>query len=568
MQENIDLLSGEAIGKPKKPSRLKLLAIRTLRNTPPCCIYLFTILCIFFIFYIFWPSDRPHISEETHSEFVSNFERGRYEYLTFITHEDQFAAVAWICHMNTIDPFVVTKTRFVMFGDFGLPLENTQVTKLSLVHSRSDLPRLKSNILDSLLLHSIHFTLFDVWTFWKTSTVLDIKEKYGKLLSEKQIFGFPDDVWRLTIFHPNFPTTLTTLTATGYPSLEEDATVETYSNLQDLKASDNYFVNHEGQCQKPASGAVVKPPSDEISIDESVKMDSKPAMTICLLTMDRLRALKRLCEAIKVAEYDNQRVDVIFSVDVRNHDPPHQGVKEFIEGYQWPHGEKKINIHTKNQGLFWQWINTCDAVKSEEDYVIVLEDDMDVVPGYFKYIMKIKDTYFKKCDKIAGVSLQRLTWRPSKHDQAFVCENGHNPFASLLVGTWGHLINPVFWLDFQAWVRDKRDNEPSYYPRVPGLVMDDWYGAFISQGTQWNMWSMWHIKYCDEFKWYSIYPNLAEKRTLGTTWTEKGLHEGGGILKRNNELAKPDTEGMENFGFPLKYFDWAGNEVTGMTCKA
>ena len=28
--------------------------------------------------------------------------------------------------------------------------------------------------------------------------------------------------------------------------------------------------------------------------------------------------------------------------------------------------------------------------------------------------------------------------------------------------------------------------------------------------------------------------------------------EGGGVLKRNNELAESDTDGMDKFGFPLR----------------
>merc|ERR1712176_430293 len=101
---------------------------------------------------------------------------------------------------------------------------------------------------------------------------------------------------------------------------------------------------------------------------------------------------------------------------------------------------------------------------------------MDVMPGYFKWLMEVKKTYFDKCDKISGASLQKLRWKPKRHTQDFSVNNGNNPFASLLIGTWGHMPHPKFWLEFTQWVRDKRTKEPHFLPRVPGLIMDDWYG--------------------------------------------------------------------------------------------
>lgn len=305
-------------------------------------------------------------------------------------------------------------------------------------------------------------------------------------------------------------------------------------------------------------------PHGKIISQPDENKDRGASLTICILAMNRIRAVKRVIRSLLAADYGNHRVDIHFSIDTRFPHHPDKMVVNHINNLTWPFGEKRITIHEKRQGLLKQWLNACNEINDEGDLTLILEDDLQVMPQFFHWIKRVAETYFH-CSNVAGASLQLLEWNPGKKEKTFEVKSDFHPIASPLIGTWGFLPNPHNWIPFRDWVFKIRIMNETYLPRVPGIVMDDWFDTYIKQNKQKSMWSMWHNKYSDMNDLYSIYANLAGRKSFATAWTEPGLHYEGRIVSPILELAENHTNGLQSFG-PLTFYDWNGEQKDDLHC--
>ena len=137
-------------------------------------------------------------------------------------------------------------------------------------------------------------------------------------------------------------------------------------------------------------------------------------------------------------------------------------------------------IFEKNHGLRQAWYGAWYP-KPDDEYCIIIEDDLEVSPFWYTWLKKAWLNYGNRTD-VAGIALQRqflMFKKPERSDMEII--NNHEPFLYKLVGTWAFSPHPKNWRLFLDWVNSIEDFY-EYDPYVPGLVTSDWLHMHKSMG--------------------------------------------------------------------------------------
>ena len=102
---------------------------------------------------------------------------------------------------------------------------------------------------------------------------------------------------------------------------------------------------------------------------------------LVVIGYNRIPGMLRLLESIEHAEYGNDQVTLIVSLDNCGDSGPEEAAKSF----RWTHGEKIVRTFPERQGLR-NHILSCGDFLKEYDAIAVLEDDLLVSPAYYQYM--------------------------------------------------------------------------------------------------------------------------------------------------------------------------------------
>lgn len=325
-------------------------------------------------------------------------------------------------------------------------------------------------------------------------------------------------------------------------------------------------------------------PSTTVSISKSIH----PARTsipfqIVVLTRDRKESLQRLLDSLRNAQYDGDRADLRIWVDraslgwnaisaVKNVLRRNVGVDREVvlaaSNFEWPHGEKTVNVWDRHVGIWGQWLDTWrPSGNDDNESSVILEDDLEVSPMYYRWLQGAKAAYGKRAD-IFGYTLQRGTLRANQTGfgrRGLRVKGSEKCYLYLLLGSWGYAPEAKRWAEFREWYHEK-SCEFGYHPYVEGLIPTKWYKK---QERKRSMWTMWHIKFADMRNLYTVYANLEGSRTLASNWREPGLHF---KLRTTSKKASPDfellrasdsDEGSGKFDFPSepRVLGWNGTYI-------
>lgn len=251
---------------------------------------------------------------------------------------------------------------------------------------------------------------------------------------------------------------------------------------------------------------------------------------IKVLTMDRLKSLKRLMDSLKAAYYDGDTVDIDFFVDY----PPYKDesklkaklnarklIIDHLENWEWPYGRKRIHVRVKNGGLIGQWLESWWP-NSNTEAALVLEDDLSVSKFYYRWLKKAVSKYLWDSSNfdphVFGISLQRQYLVPMKSSHNKVDVSGTCPYKYQLIGSWGQVFFPQAWRSFREWFESR---PAGFHPLVDGMVTSDWY-SHLWQTTK--PWTMHIIRWAAEYQMQNIYTNFEGKNSLCANYREPGLH--------------------------------------------
>ena len=193
------------------------------------------------------------------------------------------------------------------------------------------------------------------------------------------------------------------------------------------------------------------------------KIGNKSKNAIVAVGYNRLHSMKRLLSSLAEASYSEDGIPLIISIDASGDEELYSYVKSF----EWPHGEKILNIESKRLGLVSHIFQCCSLTKFYKS-VTILEDDLYVSPFYYDYIVAAVDTYGDN-DVVAGISL----YSPQSYgygQMPFIpLRDGSDTFLYQDVSTWGECFTEKMWNRFQKWYTENK--ERNYLDvQMPSLI--------------------------------------------------------------------------------------------------
>ena len=144
------------------------------------------------------------------------------------------------------------------------------------------------------------------------------------------------------------------------------------------------------------------------------KNTDRERAAILIVAYKEPRRFQRLLDSVSGACYDEDRVDLIISIDKSDR----MDVVRLAEAFVWEHGDKIIRTFPERQGLR-RHILSCGDYLDEYDALFILEDDLIVSPQFYRYGRECIKKYCNE-DRVAGISLYSPQWN----------QNANLPFAA------------------------------------------------------------------------------------------------------------------------------------------
>ena len=308
---------------------------------------------------------------------------------------------------------------------------------------------------------------------------------------------------------------------------------------------------------------------------------------IMVITFDRAKSMKKCLDSIMKLDTMGDKVSVEVWLDRDKKrglisKEAEEYAEDFVKQFRKLGSNVKACIHKQQRNAYitGQWVDTWRPKAGTRELGLILEDDVSVAPMAYRWLKNVHRHYGNQTDTpVAGYTLQMESInffggkkRPMKGPKDQMV------FLYPIIGTWGYAPHPESWRDFQDWyaqVRpDRSTKTDKIKPYVPGIIPTSWYKNFEKKGTQESMWEMWHIKYAEVKKVFTVYSNLNyyTKRNdvlLSNNRMEKGLHYSGGKTnEQSHKLLKSWEGSFEKLPkiSDIAHFNYNGSVCTKSCC--
>jgi hypothetical protein len=234
-----------------------------------------------------------------------------------------------------------------------------------------------------------------------------------------------------------------------------------------------------------------------------------PSPAIVIPAFRRAGPLKALLDLLAQAWYPaGQAVPLHISLEA-GHDPL---VATLAEEFPWPYGPKRVVRQAERLGLRAHILH-CGDLTREYGHVLILEDDLLVAPGFYRYAQATLAASAAD-PRIAGVALYRYALS-EQHRLPFVPSSSPaDDHYIQLPCSWGQAFSAAQWQAFTVW-REGQD-EAAIDALVPPYVRA--WGA-----QSWKRVCTAYLRAQDR---YFLYPNAA----LATHPGHAGTHSDAGSV--------------------------------------
>ncbi len=232
---------------------------------------------------------------------------------------------------------------------------------------------------------------------------------------------------------------------------------------------------------------------------------------ICVIAVgyNRPDAMKRLLDSIADAEFGNDCVDLLISIDKGQRQDE---IKKIAESFIWQNGKKNIRAFSERQGLR-QHIVKCGDVSFEYKAVVILEDDITVSKGFYSYVKQSVDFYGDD-SKIGGISLYKHFVNVNSGHFFEPEFNGYDAYLMQFAQSWGQCWTSSMWQKFKDWYisneKDFFEKENKLFNKMPDYIL-----SWDSKS-----WMKYYMAYIVENDLYYVYPH----HSLTTNHSESGEH--------------------------------------------
>jgi glycosyltransferase involved in cell wall biosynthesis len=224
-------------------------------------------------------------------------------------------------------------------------------------------------------------------------------------------------------------------------------------------------------------------------------------IAIVVVAYNRVTSLNRLLNSLLQADVED--APLIISIDKSNTDT----VERFANNFIWPFGEKKVITHDKNLGLRTHILSVGDWLDMY-DAIIVLEDDIVVTPGFYRYAVSAY-SYYHKDKNIAGISLYNYQFNYQTFEPFEALKTEYDVYFMQIAMSWG-----------QVWMRDSWKQFYERYKKNCHIQLENIVDIYCFKDWGEKSWLKYHIAYCIEQNKYFVYPYFS----YSTNCADKGTH--------------------------------------------
>jgi len=269
--------------------------------------------------------------------------------------------------------------------------------------------------------------------------------------------------------------------------------------------------------------------------------DESLNLTIAIITYNRPSALTRLLHSLNSAYYFGHKVAISLSVEAG----APQEIYDVINDFPWPHGTKTVRARVSPSGLIPAVVESWFPA-SDNEYGLLLEDDIEVSPFYYVWLLKSMEFILKDSklqDRVFGISLYTPrvieTTNPYRHFRPDIQIPSYNTYFHQIPCSWGAMQFPKPWKEFHKYMNHRLAHNGSFLI-VPGSRTNGWR----------NSWKKFYIELAWAKGMFMLYPNFPNQTSLSTNHLEAGVH----ILK-NDDTHSPDNYTVPLQTSPLPVFD-------------
>lgn len=279
----------------------------------------------------------------------------------------------------------------------------------------------------------------------------------------------------------------------------------------------------------------------------SLQQWNKMRISVNIITQNRVNSLQRLLNSISNAYYLGDQITLSFNMDSQVDDETIRVINDF----DWPHGAKIMRRRIIQGGLI-RAVSESWYPASDDDFGLLLEDDIEVSPLYYMWIKYALLAYhydpMVSLPELSAIALytprlvevvkERPKWNATDFFKAM---HPNMPYLHQLPCSWGSLFFPKHWREFYKYMgmrytEDAKQNAV----QIPKSRTNGWQAS----------WKKFLIDMMYLRGYVALYPNFPDQASFSTNHMEPGAHinASGNALKHRKE----------DFEVPLLHQDfWA-----------
>ncbi|URE16724.1 hypothetical protein MUK42_35001 [Musa troglodytarum] len=257
-------------------------------------------------------------------------------------------------------------------------------------------------------------------------------------------------------------------------------------------------------------------------------------ITVNVITQNRATSLRRLLGSLQNAHYLGDEVRLSFNMDSK----VDQETLKVVGSFQWAQGPKFIRRRIIHGGLI-RAVSESWYPSDDDDFGLLLEDDIEVSPYYYVWIKYALLAYHYdpqvSLPELASISLytprlvevvkERPKWNATEF---FKKIHPNTPYLHQLPCSWGSVFFPKHWREFYAYTNARFTEDAKENPvQIPKSRTNGWQAS----------WKKFLIDMMYLRGYVSLYPNFPDQASFSTNHMEPGAHISAkdNVVKHNKE---------------------------------
>ncbi|KAF4356399.1 hypothetical protein F8388_013264 [Cannabis sativa] len=244
-------------------------------------------------------------------------------------------------------------------------------------------------------------------------------------------------------------------------------------------------------------------------------------VSVNIITQNRAESLTRLLKSLSNAYYVGDEIPISFNMDSQ----VDESTIKLVSTFDWPRGPKTLRRRIIQGGLI-RAVSESWYPSSDDDYGLLLEDDIEVSPYYYLWIKYAllayhydPEIHFPELSsislytpKLVEVVKERPKWNPTDF---FKKIHPNTPYLHQLPCSWGAVFFPKQWREFYVYMNMRFTEDAKSNPvQIPKSRTNGWQAS----------WKKFLIDMMYLRGYVSLYPNFPNQASFSTNHMEPGAH--------------------------------------------